>query len=71
MYLDYLLRKDRRGSFLVSDLPQVVAFWAVALRKVRLLFVVCKGQMVKKSKLRTTLGRDVVCWDEPVSVQFV
>ena len=34
-------------------------------------FVVCKGQIVKISKLRTRLGLAVVCWDEPVLVQFV
>ena len=40
------------GSFPVSEyLPQVVAFWVVGYRWLD-SFVVCKGQMVKRSKLR-------------------
>ena len=39
------------GSFPVSEyLPQVVAFWVVGYRRLD-SFVVCKGQMVKRSKL--------------------
>ena len=59
------------GSFPVSGyLPQDVAFWVVAYRRFD-SFVVCKDRMVKRSKLRTRLGRAVVGWDEPVLAQFV
>ena len=63
------------GSFPVSGyLPQDVAFLVVAYRRFD-SFVVCKGQMVKSSKLRTRLGRagwvGWVGWDEPVLAQFV
>ena len=59
------------GSFPVSDyLPKVVAFCVVAYGKFD-SFVVCKGQIVKRSKLHTRLGLAVVCWDEPLLVQFV
>ena len=54
---DIFSGKTPCGSFPLSDyLPQVVAFCLGGrLRKVRLSFVVCKGQIVKRSKLRTRL----------------
>ena len=52
---DIFSGKTACGSFPVSDyLPQVVAFWVVAYGRFD-SFVVCKGQIVKRSKLRTRL----------------
>ena len=59
---DIFLGKTLRGSFPVNEyLPRVVAFWVVAYGRFDML-VACKGQLVKRSKLRTRLGRALVCY---------